>query len=325
MIDTTTTTTATVAPISFEQALTSQATGTTAREMFALAYKWGNAKPIPETALKKVWPESPIANDVVTSYTNSIYFLQYCALKYWEHAANHKAAEEWRSKGMNEWGKILDLIDCGYNRDSADWLYLVARATVDGKANKESATKVIKPVKEGPYRRRVEMLAGMALAGFAFVSNRETLESVEQTRILKGKEKEAREAKKAEKAAKAIEKAAKEKAAADEKAAKDMAAVHEHASAKTDSFSQLKAASAFLEEGKKELEAARRSRQAVSKELAAAQAAAEMDLPALDLPAFEAPAPDAQTTQAPTAKRRGRQPKDATNKATTTKKAGSAA
>lgn len=193
---TTNTTAAAVSPVSFADALTAQGKGTAAKDLFARAYEWGNKQTIPMEALQNVWPASPIATDKVTSYLDSVYFIQYCALQYWEDANTPAKAETWRKKGMDAWGTILEMIGCDFKRDVRDWLYLVSRATLDGKASKESTSKVVKPTSKAAYRKRVEMLAGMALAGFAFTNPLETLEKIEQTRKAKADAKAAKDANK---------------------------------------------------------------------------------------------------------------------------------
>lgn len=199
-----------IVPVSFADALTAQGKDTTPNALFSLAYAWGSKQAIPEKALRNVWPDSSIADDRVASYLDDVYFIQYCALQYWENADSHAIAEEWRTKGMNTWGKILSMVDSPFKRYNTDWLYIVSRATIDGKQDKESTNKVIKPASRNAFRKRVEMLVGMALNGFVFTNPLESLEAVQQTRAKKAEEAAAKETKKAEKEA---EKAAKQTAA----------------------------------------------------------------------------------------------------------------
>ena len=192
-----------VVPVSFTDALLAQGK-TSAKTIFSCAYEWGNQKAIPENALRNVWPESSIVDDKLETYLDTVYFVQYCALQYWEKAANHEEAEEWRTKCMDAWGRILDMIGCEFKRFHTDFIYIVSRATIDGKADKESINKVIKPMSKTAFRKRIEMLAGMALKGFVFVNPLESLENIVTTRTAK-----------AEKAAeKAVKQAAKDEAQA---------------------------------------------------------------------------------------------------------------
>lgn len=201
-----------VAPVSYTDALLAQGKGTTAKAMFTMAYEWGSRQAVPEKALRVIWPESALADDKVTTYLDSVYFVQYCALQYWQEAGNHATAEEWRTKGMDEWAKILQSVGCDFKRDNSDWIYLVSRATIDGKQDKESTCKVIKPKSKNAFRKCAEMLVGMAINGFVFTNPLESLESIAKTRAEK---KKAAEDKKAEKA--------KAKAHADAKKAVDAA------------------------------------------------------------------------------------------------------
>ena len=127
--------------------------------------------------------------------------VQYCALNYWENADNHKIAEDWRTKGMDAWGRILEMAGCDHKRHNTDWVYIVSRATIDGKKDKESLQKIIKPASKNAFRKRLEMLIGMAIHGFIFTNPLESLEAVTATRAEKAKkveEKAARQAAKAE-------------------------------------------------------------------------------------------------------------------------------
>ena len=194
-----------VKPVSFEEALQAQGK-VTAAELFTSAYARGNQKAIPESALRNVWPESPIVADKVESYLDNVYYVQYCALQYWQYADNGSVAEEWRTKGMNTWAAILNVAGSDYKRNNTDWIYIVSRATIDGKESKDTTKRVVKPMSKTAFRRRIEMLIGLAINGFVFVNTNATIETIQQTRALnaqKAKEREEKRiAKEAEKEAK---------------------------------------------------------------------------------------------------------------------------
>ena len=203
--NTNTTTTAKVVPVSFIDALMNQGKGTTAKDIFARAYEWGSKQAIPMEALRIIWPESSIVDDKAQTYLDTVYHVQFCALNYWENADNHGIAEDWRGKGMDAWGKVLDMAGCEHKRHNTDWVYIVSRATIDGKKDKESVQKIVKPASKNAFRKRVEMLIGMAIHGFIFTNPLESLEAVTATRaekVKKAAEKAERQAAKAEATAK---------------------------------------------------------------------------------------------------------------------------
>ena len=151
-------TNAKIVPVTFKDALLSLKKGTTAKELFTFAYDWGSLSAIPADALRIVWPDSSIVDDKVTKYLDTVYHVQYCALKYWEDASNPKQAEEWRTKVMDAWGAILEMAGCQNKRDNTDFLFIIARAATVGKAEKGAAHKVIKATTKATFRKFLEFL-----------------------------------------------------------------------------------------------------------------------------------------------------------------------
>jgi len=108
---------------------------------------------------------------------------------------------------MNTWATILNVAGSDYKRNNTDWTYIVSRSTIDGKENKETTNKVIKPMSKTAFRRRIETLIGLAINGKVFVNPLETLENVQNTRALNKKKEEEKAAKKAAQATKAASEA----------------------------------------------------------------------------------------------------------------------
>ena len=161
---------------SFDEAMHLHAdTNPPVKELFANAYANGNTKVIPDTALRKIWPAASVVSneqhdDQLIKYLANVNFLHHYALKAWETANDKTASAEWETKGMTTFGAILDMVQCDYRRARSDWLYLTSRATIDAKESKENVHKVIKHVAPNAFRKRVEMLIGMAISGFVFAA-----------------------------------------------------------------------------------------------------------------------------------------------------------